>query len=94
MYEDAINGVDGYPKFIPPTTMKEWGGLQLMKAPIYWITGLNFRMDNTKKNFPGEDFKLIEPYLKLAQKKWKERDIYDFPCEEVETLIKNQQAKL
>jgi radical SAM superfamily enzyme YgiQ (UPF0313 family) len=93
MYEDAVNGVDGYPKFIPPITMKGWSNLKLMASPVYWIAGLNFRMDNTRKNFPGDDWKLIEPYVKLAQKKWKERDIYDFPCDEVENLIQNQLDK-
>jgi len=93
MYEDAINGVEGYPKFIPPTTMKDWGSLSLMRSPIYWIAGLSFRKDNTKKNFPGEDWKIIEPYVKLAEEKWKKRDIDDFPCEEVETLISKQLEK-
>ena len=73
--------------------MKGWSNLKLMVSPIYWIAGLNFRMDNTKKNFPGNDWKLIEPYVKLAQRKWKERDIYDFPSKEVETLIMNQLNK-
>ena len=36
---------------------------------------------------------LIEPYIELARKKWKERDIDDFPCEEVETLIAKQVEK-
>lgn len=90
MYNDAINGVDGYPKFTPPTTMKGWASLKLMKTPIYWIAGLCFRKDNTRKNFPGEDWKLIQPYVELAEKKWKERDIYDFPCEEVGKIITQQ----
>lgn len=93
MYQDAVDGVDGYPKFTPPKTMKEWGALKLMSAPIYWIVGLCFRMDNTKRNFQGDDWKLIEPYVTLAQKKWKERDIDEFPCDEVETLISNQLEK-
>lgn len=93
MYEDAINGAEGYPKFTPPKTMKGWASQKLMASPIYWICGLNFRMDNTRRNFPGEDWKLIEPYVELARKKWKERDIYDFPCEEVEALIQNQLNK-
>ena len=93
MYEDAVSGVDGYPKFVPPTTMEGWGSLKLMSAPIYWIAGLCFRKDNSRRNFPGEDWKLIEPYVKLAEKKWKARDIYDFPCDEVEALIAKQLAK-
>ncbi|MFC1621646.1 B12-binding domain-containing radical SAM protein [Candidatus Omnitrophota bacterium] len=90
MYIDALKGVDGYPRFTPPTTMKGWANLKLMKSPLYWIVGLCFRKDNTHKNFPGEEWKLIEPYIKLAEEKWKKRDVYDFPCEEVEELIFRQ----
>ena len=90
MYEDAVNGAEGFPKFTPPTTMEGWGNLRLMVSPIYWIAGLNFRMDNTRKNFPGDDWKKIEPYVKLAQEKWRKRDMDDFPCSEVETLIAEQ----
>ena len=93
MYEDAVNGVDDYPKFSPPTTMKGWANLALMKSPLYWIVGLCFRKDNSHKNFPGEDWKLIEPYIKLAEKKWKVRNVEDFPCEEVEKLISKQLEK-
>jgi len=93
MYEDAVNGVDGFPKFTPPTTMEGWGDLRLMVSPIYWIVGLNFRLDNSRKNFPGEDWKLIEPYVKLAQQKWKNRELEDFPCDEVEQLIQAQVDK-
>ncbi|OGV50869.1 MAG: radical SAM protein [Lentisphaerae bacterium GWF2_52_8] len=93
MFDDAVNGVGGYPKFTPPTTMEGWAQLRLMQTPIYWITGLNFRMDNTKKNFPGEDWKIIEPYVKMAQSKWKSRDVSEFPCEEVERLIERQFEK-
>lgn len=93
MYEDAIAGVDGYPKFTPPSTMREWGKLKLMIAPVYWIAGLNFRMDNTRKNFPGKDWELIRPYVELAQAKWKNRDIKEFPCDEVEALITKQVEK-
>jgi hypothetical protein len=64
-----------------------------MASPLYWIAGLNFRMDNTLKNFPGSDWGIIEPYVLLARKKWKERDVYSFPCLEVEELIKKQQEK-
>jgi hypothetical protein len=90
MYEDAVRGVDGFPKFTPPTTMEGWGDLRLMVSPIYWIAGLNFRMDNTRKNFPGDDFAKIEPYVKLAREKWRKRDMTDFPCAEVEALIATQ----
>jgi len=90
MYEDAVNGVEGFPKFTPPTTMEGWGNLRLMVSPIYWIAGLNFRMDNTRKNFPGDDWQKIEPYVKLAQEKWRKRDMDDFPCSEVESLISEQ----
>jgi radical SAM superfamily enzyme YgiQ (UPF0313 family) len=93
MYQDALAGKDGYPQFIPPTTMKGWGALKLMKSPIYWIAGLCFRKDNTRKNFPGKDWQLIQPYVELAQKKWQERDIDDFPCEEVEALVLKQLEK-
>ena len=93
MYEEAIKGVDGYPRFTLPKTMEAWGDERLMLSPIYWISGLNFRMDKTRQNFPGEDWKKIEPYVKLAQKKWKNRDLLDFPCSEVEDLIASQIAK-
>ena len=90
MYRDAVAGIDGYPKFIPPDSMKEWGNLNLMRSPLYWIIGLCFRKDNSRKNFPGKDWSLIKPYVDLAEKKWKERDIDDYPCEEVEALIARQ----
>jgi len=93
MYDDAVNGVDGFPKFEPPQTMEGWGDLKLMVSPIYWIAGLNFRLDNTRKNFPGDDWQLIEPYVTLAQKKWKERDFDDFPVKEVEELVRAQVEK-
>ena len=93
MYLDAVNGVDGYPKFTPPTTMEGWGNLKLMISPLYWISGLCFRQDNSRKNFPGDDWKLIEPYIKLARKKWQARDIENFPSEEMENLIAIQLAK-
>jgi radical SAM superfamily enzyme YgiQ (UPF0313 family) len=93
MYQDAVRGIEGYPEFIPPSSMKGWGERRLMSSPLYWITGLCFRRDNSRKNFPGEDWRLIEPYIELAQKKWKQRDIDDFPCEEVEKLIAKQIEK-
>lgn len=93
MYDDAVAGVDDYPKFNPPTTMKGWANLRLMQGPIYWIAGLCFRKDNSRKNFPGEDWKLIEPYIKLAGDKWRRRDFEDFPCEKVDKLIETQVKK-
>jgi radical SAM superfamily enzyme YgiQ (UPF0313 family) len=93
MYEMAIKGEEGYPKFNPPQTMEEWGKTRLMNAPIYWIAGLCFRLDNTRKNFPGKDWDIIAPYVELAQKKWKTRDVDDFPCQEVESLIRCQLEK-
>ncbi|MBA7586657.1 hypothetical protein ES708_28661 [subsurface metagenome] len=93
MYQDAVSGVGGYPKFNPPTSMKGWGQLKLMRSPLYWIVGLCFRKDNSRRNFPGEDWKLIEPYIELAEKKWEARDINDFPCKEVEKLIAKQLEK-
>ncbi|MEH0019931.1 MAG: radical SAM protein [Desulfobacter sp.] len=93
MFDDAVQGKYGFPKFKVPQTMKEWGDLKLMASPIYWIAGLNFRMDNTRKNFPGDDWQRIAPYVDLAREKWAKRDILSFPCEEVETLIKQQLRK-
>lgn len=93
MYDDALAGIEGYPKFNPPSTLKEWGSMELMASPLYWIAGLNFRLDNTKNNFPGEDWQLIEPYVKLARDKWKKRDILDFPSKEVADLIEMQVRK-
>lgn len=93
MFDMAVRGEGGYKKFIPPQTMEGWANLRLMNEPIYWIAGLCFRLDNTQRNFPGNDWALIAPYVELAQKKWKDRDIDDFPCQEVEMLIKNQFQK-
>lgn len=93
MYQAAVEGKFGYPKFAPPKSMKEWGNFKLMNSSLYWIAGLNFRLDNTKKNFPGQDWKIIEPFVNLARKKWQERDLSDFPGEEVEALIKAQHKK-
>jgi len=93
IYEDAIAGMGGFPKFIPPETMQGWGALKLMQSPLYWITGLMFRKDNTRKNFPGQDWELIRPYVELAEKKWRNRDINNFPCDEVEALIETQMQK-
>lgn len=93
MYLDAIRGLDGYKPFVPPTTMEGWGAMRLMASSLYWIAGLNFRMDNTRKNFPGEDWQIIQPYVKLAQERWRARDIDDFPYQDVERLIKIQAKK-
>ncbi len=92
-YDDAVAGI-GIEKFTPPKTMKEWGALKLMVDATYWVAGLCFRMDNTTKNFPGEDWKLIEPYVLEARKLWKERRPEDFKhAEEVEKLINWQVRK-
>jgi radical SAM superfamily enzyme YgiQ (UPF0313 family) len=93
MYSDAVAGKFGVTPFIPPTTMKGWASRRLMNSPYYWIAGLNFRLDSTRANFPGDDWKLIEPYVDLARKQWIARDIMQFPVEEVEALIKVQVAK-
>lgn len=93
MFEDAIAGVGGYPKFVPPTTMKEWGNLPLMSSPLYWIVGLLFRKDNVNKNFTGDDRKIIQPYLDLAEKKWKAREIDEFPEKVVAELVAKQIQK-
>ncbi len=93
LYQDAVSGKHGYPPFSPPKTMMEWGRMRLMASPIYWIAGLNFRLDNSRKNFPGDDWRLIEPYIKQAQIQWRNREILDFPVEEVEQLISAQLAK-
>jgi hypothetical protein len=93
MYDDAVAGADGFPRFAPPTTMEGWGALRLMRTAAYWIAGLNFRMDNTRKNFPGEDWALIAPYVALAQERWQARDVDNFPVEAVETLVAQQVVK-
>lgn len=94
-YDLAVKG-EGIAKFDPPKTMKEWGSLKLMADATYWVAGLNFRMDNTQKNFPGEDWKLIEPYVLKARNAWKTRRIEDFTLDdvaEVERLITWQVRK-
>lgn len=93
MYDKAVAGHDGYPRFTPPKTLAEWGDHELMKSPLYWICGMNFRRDNSRKNFPGDDWGLIRPYVDLAERKWVGRDVDEFPCEEVERLISEQQLK-
>ena len=52
-----------------------------------------FRLDNTRKNFQGADWALIEPYVLLARKLWKDRRPEDFPGEEVEAFVKAQVIK-
>ncbi len=93
MYDDAVAGVEGFPRFVPPTTMEGWGRLPLMRSPAYWIAGLCFRQENTHKNFPGEEMALIQPYVDLARAQWKARDVDTFPVEEVEALIAGQVVK-
>ena len=93
MYGAALAGTSGYPQFSPPTTMAGWARLPMMKTPLYWIAGLNFRRDNCRKNFPGDDWQLIEPYIRLAEQKWRLRDIDSFPCRDVEEIINRQMVK-
>lgn len=91
-YDMAVKG-DGIERFIPPKTMRGWGELKLMIDSTYWCAGMCFRLDNTEKNFPAEDWHLIEPYVILARKLWKERRPEDFPAEEVESLVQFQVRK-
>jgi radical SAM superfamily enzyme YgiQ (UPF0313 family) len=94
-YDMAVKG-DGIAKFTPPTTMRGWGELKLMVDATYWVAGLNFRLDNTTKNFPGDDWKLIEPYVLRARQLWKERRVDDFTLEDVaavERLVEFQVRK-
>lgn len=91
-YDDAVAG-RGIEKFDPPKTMREWGERKLMVDAVYWCTGMCFRMDNTTKNFQGADWAIIEPYVQLARKLWKERRPEDFPGEEVEKLVTFQVRK-
>jgi radical SAM superfamily enzyme YgiQ (UPF0313 family) len=90
LFDDAVAGRNGIPKFKVPKNMEEWSKAPNMQSPLYWIAGLNFRLDQSKRNFPGEDWKLIEPYYNLAVKKWKNRDIEEFPVEEVQKLVSEQ----
>ncbi len=92
-YDDAVAGIGVKEKFIPPKTMAEWGSLKLMVDPTYWCAGMCFRLDNTKKNFPGEDWKLIEPYVLLARQLWKDRRPEEFPGEDVEKIVTWQVRK-
>ena len=91
-YDMAVQGI-GIEKFNPPKTMKEWGSLKLMADPTYWCAGMCFRLDNSRKNFPGEDWALIDPYITLARKLWKDRTPEMFPAQEVEKLIEWQVRK-
>lgn len=91
-YDDAVAGV-GIEKFTPPKNMREWGALKLMVDATYWCAGMCFRLDNTQKNFQGEDWAKIEPYVQLARKLWSERRPEDFPGDEVENLVTFQVRK-
>lgn len=94
-YEMAVRG-EGIEKFTPPTTMRGWGSLKLMVDKTYWVAGLNFRLDNSQKNFPGDDWKLIEPYVFKARQLWKERRVDDFTdndMADVERLVRWQVRK-
>lgn len=96
LFEDAVAGRGtgfGCEQFKPPQNMEEWGQQRLMMSPIYWITGLCFRADNTRANFQGDDYQKIEPYVELAKRKWRAREMEDFPCDEVERLIQGQVMK-
>lgn len=93
LYDDAVAGRNGLPKFQVPRSMEEWATRPMMQSPLYWIAGLNFRLDQTKRNFQGNDWKLIEPYYSLAVSKWKKRDIEDFPVAEVADLVSRQLNK-
>lgn len=92
MYDMAVRG-EGCERFDVPKNMEEWGRRKLMVSPIYYIAGLMFRMDNTAKNFAGEDFELIRPYVELAKKRWDAFELEDFPVDEVERLIQSQVLK-
>lgn len=92
-FDDAVAGVDGYPAFVMPQSMEGWGKLKLMVSAEYFVTGLVHRLDSTSRNFPGADWKLIEPYVDLARRRWRERDLANFPVEEVERLIQSQVMK-
>jgi len=92
-YDMAVKGT-GIEKFNPPTTMRGWGELKLMVDNTYWCAGMCFRLDNTEKNFPGDDWKLIEPYVLEARRLWKARRPEDFAhSAEVERLIEFQVRK-
>lgn len=93
-YDEAVAGVGGYPAFNPPKTMRGWGELNLMVDNTYWCAGMNFRLDNSRKNFQGKDWKIIEPYISLARKFWISRTPEEFPGVEVEALIAKQVQKL
>ncbi len=93
MYDNAVRGFGGDKPFLPPETMEGWGRIRLTQKPIYWIAGLCFRKEMSRKNFPGPDWELIRPYIDLAEAKWRKRDIDDFPCRQVEALIQEQVEK-
>lgn len=91
-FDDAVAGI-GIEKFDPPKTMAQWGSMKLMVDNTYWCAGMCFRLDNTTKNFQGEDWKLIEPFVLLARQLWKERRPEDFPGEECGKLVEFQVRK-
>ena len=92
-FDLACAGI-GIEKFNPPKTMKEWGNMPLMVDSTYWVTGLCFRLDNTRKNFPPQDWHLIEPYVLEARRLWKGRRPEEFKhVAEVERLIQFQIRK-
>ncbi len=93
MKGEGCGGEYACKKFDAPSTMEGWGALRLMLSPEYWVGGLSFRADASRANFKGEEWALIEPYIKLANQKWKARDFEGFPCEEVEKLIEGQVMK-
>ena len=94
MYDEAVAGVEGFPKFDPPTTMEGWGALRLMRTAAYWVTGLTFRRDNLVKNFPTpEEMEKIQPYVDLALRRWKDRDVDNFPVDEVEAIVSQQVSR-
>jgi len=74
--------------FKPPTTMVGWSKMGMASNPIYWIAGLTFRKDNTKRNFPGIKRLKIFPFELLALVFWKLRIMGWFPSNTVSKLIK------
>ncbi|MBT7903308.1 B12-binding domain-containing radical SAM protein [Candidatus Woesearchaeota archaeon] len=74
--------------FKPPTTMVGWSKIGMSSNPLYWIVGLQFRKDNTRRNFPGITRLKILPFEILAAGLWKFRVINWFPSELVSKIIK------
>ena len=86
MYDEAIK-TQG---FVPPTKLEDWEDITMTNDPIYWITGLKYRKDNTKANFPGLQRLKIAPYEILAHALWKIRKFDKFPCASVAKTIKKR----